>query len=47
MKLKAFAAALAASSVLATGATALDVDPSLPAYKSVSGISGQVEVDRI
>jgi phosphate transport system substrate-binding protein len=43
MKLKTVAAALATSTVIITGAMAVDLDPALPDYKAVSGISGQLK----
>ena len=43
MKLKTVAAALATSTVITTGAMAVDLDPALPDYKAVSGISGQLK----
>jgi phosphate transport system substrate-binding protein len=43
MSLKAIAAALVTSTVMVTGAIAVDLDPALPAYKAVSGISGQLK----
>ena len=41
MKLRSLAAALVTNIALATGALAVDLDPTLPAYKAVSGLSGQ------
>jgi phosphate transport system substrate-binding protein len=43
MNLKVVAAALATSAVMTTGAIAVDLDPALPVYKAVSGISGQLK----
>ncbi len=43
MKLKTFAAVLATNAALITSAGAFDLDPALPTYKSVSGISGQLK----
>ncbi len=43
MKPKIFVAALAASAMLVTGVIAAGVDPALPTYKAVSGISGQLK----
>ena len=43
MRLKTIAAALATSAVMTTGAIAVDLDPALPVYKAVSGISGQLK----
>lgn len=43
MKLKTVAAVLAMSTALITGAIAVDLDPKLPAYKAVSGVSGQLK----
>lgn len=43
MKLKTFAAVLATNAALITSAGAFELDPALPTYKSVSGISGQLK----
>ncbi|MBJ7532909.1 phosphate ABC transporter substrate-binding protein [Rhodomicrobium vannielii ATCC 17100] len=43
MKLKSLAVILAGSAALAVAASALEVDPALPSYKPVSGISGQLK----
>ncbi|MBT3071326.1 phosphate ABC transporter substrate-binding protein PstS family protein [Rhodomicrobium sp. Az07] len=43
MKFKSLAVILAGSAALAVTASALEVDPALPSYKPVSGISGQVK----
>ncbi len=43
MKLKTFAAVLATNAALITSTGAFDLDPALPTYKSVSGISGQLK----
>ena len=43
MKLLALATALTASVIMATGAVALDLDPELPAYKAVRGLSGPIK----
>ncbi|MFZ3178954.1 MAG: PstS family phosphate ABC transporter substrate-binding protein [Methylocystis silviterrae] len=43
MKLKTFTAVLATNAALITSAGAFDLDPALPTYKSVSGISGQLK----
>jgi phosphate transport system substrate-binding protein len=42
MKLLGFAAVLTASVAMAASAMALDLDPQLPAYKPVSGLSGKI-----
>jgi len=43
VKLLALAAALAANIALVTVAAAVDLDPALPAYKPVSGLSGTIK----
>ena len=43
MNLKLVAAVLATSTILITGAMAVDLDSALPPYKAVSGISGQLK----
>ena len=43
MKTLAPAAALTAFVAMATAASAVDLDPQLPAYKAVSGVSGQIK----
>ena len=43
MELKTFAAVLATNAALITSAGAFDLDPALPTYKSISGISGQLK----
>ncbi len=43
MNLKVAAAVLATSTVLMTGAIAANLDPALPLYNAVSGISGQLK----
>lgn len=43
MKLLGLAAALTAFAAMVTAANAVDLDPQLPAYKTVSGVSGQIK----
>lgn len=43
MRLLGPAAALSAFVAMVTGANAVDLDPQLPAYKAVSGVSGQIK----
>ena len=42
MKLLGFAAVLTVSAAMAASAMALDLDPQLPAYKPVNGLSGKI-----